>query len=619
MLRHATLDKIKDWFGLNSFASTQNLDLGWWYSSSNIVVTNDGSAACLRSPANFNTALATGNPILSVFDYAKTTGNLILFDIKDGSTVTTYSTTGTSNTSVRTGQADARWKRLAVNDWAYSINGTEFVQTNGTNTYRVGIDPPTSAPTISIITGGAGALADGVTVSYAYRNSTTGGVSTASPASNDSGAGSNKLRIAVAASGQAGVDGIVLFITQDGGSVRYLYVDASGNPVVNANTSGNIDINMSLLTNLDTLTPETAYNTVPPIDAFFMFRWKQRLVLCDFRTATTRQQLRYNSFETVFYGIPWECWWPTNAIAVPSKGDAARSGIETPVGALILGENDSYLLRGSLTDKVSAPEATVSVTEAIQPMNWSIGTRSPYTLKATPFGEIWLDQNKRIQIWNHDGFPVEAGLPIRNDLDAIQDTDAARNMAEAEWFQHGKQGGHYVLTASTTGSTNNKLFIITAYKDPEKGDMRFACGVSDIPAQCLAAAKVSGRKRLFAGQTDRLREIFDLDTQGAGWSSSQARIFKTIAGNNVEFCYWHSLKFDATSIKGLTLICANLDGTESQTIELEQDTGAGGAYYGLIDAYGYRKVFVFSFSSDDTQKRVIQNFRVAYGPKRRLL
>lgn len=617
--------KIADWLGLQTFGSEENLGNGWWRDSSNVVVTNDGSAQVLRSPANFNDALAAASNILSAFDYDKNSGNVILFDALSAGSVATWSTSGSTNTLLRQNQANARFVSQLVNDFAYRVNGTEFPQTNAVSFYSVGITSISTAPTVSLVAGGSGSLDSGVTVSYAYRNSTTGHVSQPSSASNNSGASASNLnlRIPVTASSQTGVDGIVLFISEDGGSVRYLYTNSAGDPIVNANSTGNIDISLALLTNLDTLTPETAYNEIPPTDAEFLGRWGDRLCLLGFSGAQTRGQIRYNIYENCYYGIPWESWWSLNAVNIPSRSDRARALIETPIGALVLAEQDACLIRGRLTDKVSGPQASVSVTEHIQPLNWSIGTRSPLTLKTTPFGEMWLDQNKRIQLWIREGFPTEAGLPIRTSLADILDTDAARKMAEAVWFQHGDQGGHYVLTASTAGSTNNKLFIITVYKDPEKGQLRFACAVSDIAAQCLFVAEVSGKKRLFIGVESgtRLREIFASGTEGAGWASTQERYLETVLGNDSEFQYWHSLRFDATNITGLRLTIANKDGSEEKQIELEQvaEDGTDAPYYGLIDTYGFRKVIKFDFGSDDTQLRVIKNLRVAVKTTARLI
>ncbi len=625
---------VKDWLGLQTFASAQNLDNGWFFDSSNIVVTNDGSAACLRSPGSFNTTLSTTNKILSVFNYDKQSGPLGLFDIQTGgaTSTTTYSTTGSANTSVRTGQANVRWNRVNVNNWAYGLNGVEFVATNGTSSYAVGVTPPAAAPAISYVAGGTAAYTVGVSLSYAYRNSTTLEVSAPTAFSNTLGAsGANKkVRVPVVASTQAGVDGIVFFLTVDGGSVRYLVIDSNGAPIVAANTTTNVDTDIAAIF-WDTLTPEPSFNTVPPQNANFLFKYKNRLLICDFRGATTRGQIMYSAFESVYYGVPWSCFPALNAINLPNKGDSARGGIESPVGALILGEQDGYLIRGTLTDKVSGPQAGISVTESIQAMGWGVGTRSPLSIKLTPFGPIWLDQSKRLQMWTYSTNSMtantlqEAGLPIRDQLGKILDTDAARVMAEGEWFQHGKDGGVYVLTASTAGSTNNKQFIISIYRDPETNALKFACAVSDFAAQSLAVLNVAGRKRLFLGMTDALFEIFDLDTAGAGWASGQTRYFRTMIGNDGEWNYYHSLRFSATNTFGLTVSVSDAvdtDGVISLTntvnLVLSQDQ-PGGDFYALIDSYGARKAISFVWDATDTKKRIIQNLRVASSSKKRLL
>src|SRR5688572_16945763 len=131
-LHNAKLVKIDGFFGLQTLAEESNLDPRWWSASNNIIVTADGSAAVLRSPANFNTATAHSNVALSGFDAASQSGNIIYWDINLAgvgvSSVRTYSTAGGANTTIRSNQADARWKRLMLNDQAYSLNGSEFIQ-----------------------------------------------------------------------------------------------------------------------------------------------------------------------------------------------------------------------------------------------------------------------------------------------------------------------------------------------------------------------------------------------------------------------------------------------------------------------------------------------------------
>ena len=622
---------IRDFRGLNSFASKQNLTPDWFYQSDNVIVTNDGSAAVLRSPAAFNDVLAvsTNNTVISAFDYAKTSGHLILFDLNPTAgvnSVATYVTTGTTNTLIRSNQAaDKVWKSLTINDWCYRLNGVEFVQTQGASTfYAVGITSPGSVPALSFnTTGASGALAVGVTASYAYRNSATGDVSAPSVPSVASGTSGSNNAIVVThtASSQTGVDGIVFFFTGDGGDQRYLYVDNNGDPVVQVNTTGTTAISLGSLSSLDTLTPEPIYNLLPPQDAYYMFRWRDRICLLDFQANASMQSfVQYSGLESCYIGVAQECYPPLNLLMVSAKGDKARSGVETPIGGLVLGEADSYLIRGELTDKLIGPNAETAVTESVQPLNWSIGTRSPKSVASTPFGVMWLDQNKRIQLWNYDGFPTEIGLALRSELVDIQDTDTIRGVITGTWFQHGKTGGHYALVAYTNASaTENKMFIVTLYRDPETGEMKTAGAVSSIGGNCVITAIVSGRGRAFIGGTGALREVLDLELQGAGWLSTQNRYFRILLGNETGFCFWHSIRLDITTVCGLNIYISNVDGTDEQEVILEQDTGAGGAWFGMLDTYGFRKQLRFVWDADDADERTVLNLRVAYSPKPRLL
>lgn len=630
-LRNGKRFFIQNFRGLNSFAHKHNLTPDWFYESDNVLITNDGSAAVMRSPAFFNDVLtvSTNNTVISAFDYQKQTGHLILFDLNSDSlsdSIATYVTSNGTNTLIRANQAaNKTWKSLTINDWCYRLNGVEFVQTQGTSTfYSIGITSPGTVPTLSFSTAGvSGSIANGVTASYSYYNSSTGHVSAPSlPSANSGTSGSNTaISISHTVSGQTGVDGIVFFITADGGSIRYLFVDPNGDPVVQSNTTGTTAISLGSLSSLDTLTPEPIYNLLPPTDAYFMFRWRDRICLLDFRDSTVRQSfVQYSALESCYIGVPSESWPPLNLLMVAAKGDRARSGIETPVGALILAQNDAYLIRGELSDKTSGPDAPEAVTESLQPLNWSIGTRSPRTLQATPFGVVWLDQNKRIQLWTYSGFPVEIGLALRTELVDILDTDDVRESIDATWFQHGETGGHYALTAYTNESlTQNKMFILSLYRDPESGELRNAAAVSSIGGNCIVTAVVNGRGRCFIGGTGALREVFDLTLEGAGWLDTQPRFFRLLMGNEQEFCYWHSLRLDITDICGLTIKISNMDGTEEKTVVLEQETGAGGAWFGLLDEYGFRKQLHFRWNAQDDTERIVLNLRVAYSPTGRLL
>ncbi len=621
-VRNAKAFGFSNFLGLQTFGSAQNLPSdGWWTDSSNVFVTNDGSAAVMRSPKAFNPTVAE-SPINTVFSYNKDTGTVLLFDA--GSPASVYVTDGTTNTFVFDGGIGKACYRQ-VNNRAYRLNGSQgvFHTTDGTTagTFFNGIFPPSSGPTITYVAGGSGVYAVGVNVSYAYRNSTTGHISQPSVSSNTLGPTTTSHTIRIGVQGDAGpsTDGIVVFVSTDGGSIRYLLIDSAGDIVVFPNTTGNIDLNIATI-HIDTLTPETSYNFAPPVIPnmpFYMFTYKNRLCLTDFRSADTRGTMQYSANEVVYAGVPWESWPPQNAVYTPNRSDAMRGGIETPLGALLFGELDSYLIRGDLTDKISSPTNPIAITETIQALSWSIGTRSPFSAKNTPFGTIWLDQNKRIQIWDYSTFPQEAGLPVRNRLAQIDDDIDSRFSAEGEWFQHGKDGGLYVLTAPISGIMTQ--FGISIYRDPETNQLRFACCQLDTGANCFSASFIGEQGRLFIGKSDQLFQIMDLDLEGDGWGLED-RFFTVVLGNETNFAYWHSVRFDASSISGLVIKVANLDSSDTKLVVPEVNTaGSGGAYRALLDTYGFRKTITFMYRKQDDKKRLVNNLFAVTSQKVRSL
>lgn len=458
-VRNLRLIPVEEWTGYDTFTDPQEVHPSAWVDSLNVVCTPNNNPVALRSPANYNPALSTTNKVISAVQYDRTAGALIFYDINasSGSNVATYSTDGTTNTSRRTGQADARWQSLNVNDSLYRVNGTEFIQYNtNLSAYAVGITAPASAPTASIVAGGSGTLATGVYVSYAYQNTTTGHIGECSAASGLSGptsGGNNTLRVAVTASAQTGVDKIVLFISEDGGTVRYLLVDSSGTIQAFSNTTGNIDISVAdIYRNFNV--EETAYNAPPPSGITFISTWKNRII------AAKGRSFYYSGFDQIAAGIPQEAWPPLNVITVPVKSATAKGGIDTPIGWLALSDQDAYLLSGEPTDKIDSGENTLQITEQFDQLGWKLGTRSPLTIVNTPYGTIWLDQNKHLQFWQWEGMPKPLALGIWPDLANIQNTDAGLAMAEATWFgAGGANGGFYVLTAQVTSYSSSALAL----------------------------------------------------------------------------------------------------------------------------------------------------------------
>ncbi len=394
----------------------------------------------------------------------------------------------------------------------------------------------------------------------------------------------------------------------------------NGDPIVYPNTSHNIDITSQYY--LDENVEETVFNVPPPAGATHMSRWKNRIIYTGFTGATTRQQLAYSGFDQIFYGSPYETVPPLNVITIPNKGESMKCGIETPIGWLGLSDRDAYLLTGAPTDKVDSGQNALQVTENLRQLGWKLGTRSPLCIVNTPFGVVFLDHNKHLQMWPYQGQPTEIATGLRVELNTIQGTDAALAMAEANWFQTGTDAGFFVLTGSTSGSTNNRLWIVTMVQKPQG---LFIAGVpSDIAAQCIFTTIVSGQMRCMIGVTDRLREILAFDTAGAGWPTGTNIYFDLVANNETLWSTLYATRWDATlntpndtPDPSVTVTAMELDGSKTMTIR-GRNLGSG-SFDGLINRYGIRQKVRWTIPADDAGHREIQNIHFVSVGKERVL
>lgn len=627
-VRNVHTESVDDWRGLNTIDDPVNLTPDWWIDSLNVIVGPSGSATALRSPKTITDPISV-TPI-SIFNYQPTVAlSNVMIDV-DGTGhffVDTYSfdTTTIPATPVlrRAGQtAGAIWKRLNIMTFCYGLNGTEFIQNDSNfSFYLVGIDKPAAAPTVSIIAGGTLTLTTGVTASYAYRNSVTTHVGLCSAVSSTSaatGGGANTLRIAVVQSAVTGNDGIILFLSTDGGGQRYLVVDANANPIVYANATGNIDISAQYL--LDTNTGETAYNYRPSNTAYFMFQHQGRIFLLNFLASDTERSLiKFSGKESIGIGVPTESYPPKNILQIPSRQESALTGISTPVGALILSDKDGYLLTGQVVDAVVSAQNQFQVAPTMQEMKWGLGTYSPRSLQVSPFGAIWLDQYRCIQLWPYTGRPTEIGLPLRSRLEDIYSAPGSLKNVDAAWIKTPEQ--QYYIMTGLLASGLYRMFIIGFYEDPWTRQMQTTYAVSDIQANCVAQiikSDVIGTLRCMVGVTGLVQQIMDLDLQGGGWGASQALYFQVMTGgfkNNGNYNHLHSIRFDS-NVQSTLVQTKQADDTN---IEVHPTSYDDLSMTALIDRYGPHKKLMFTFAKDDRNRMEIRNLRITYAAKGRAI
>lgn len=187
-------------------------------------------------------------------------------------------------------------------------------------------------------------------------------------------------------------------------------------------------------------------------------------------------------------------------------------------------------------------------------------------------------------------------------------------MAEAEWFPSGKDGGFYVLTASTSGSTNNRLWVVSLI-DTAQG-LVIAAAPSTIAAQCLVRATLSGADRMFIGITDRLREILDFDLEGAGWGSDEI-YFEFVANNASLYSTLHAIRYDGQNAGEVTVEAETTDDTGATLTTNLAPQYRGGSYSAVVNKNGTRQTVRMNFPTDDALRVEIANMRIITAQKKR--
>lgn len=603
------------WNGLNTFIEKTNIEPASWFDANNVLVNAKGEAEVLRSPKTFGSTVGSSGTLTGMSEYERVAGHALFID-RGTATYYLLAAAG-SPTSIRTGQSGNAWTSLTANNRFFRIDGTEFVQflPDLTSKYRNGIDPPAAAPTIAYVDSDSPAdasdssevdIAASLQGSYAYMNSTTGHVSPPSPLSNvlgpkNGGETDFAVSFTVVASAQTGVDKLVFFLTEDGGNIPYLVIDCdTGAVTTKSNTSTTIDLIFSAI-DRDTLTPEPIYNYPPQVTGSFMFLWKDRIML------VVNGGIQYSGFESCYIGQPQESWPILNQLNIPNKADQVIGGLSMQVGALIFGRQDSYLITGYPSDKTSSPNNTIAVTEHIEPLNWRIGITYPQTAVNTPFGAIWVDQTSRIRNWNMTGIPIEIAQPLRTELDAM--TGAMK----AKWYQHGKNGGFYIVTDGTT-----TLFIML-YLAADTGQLQFGYGKSTTLTPDAISACTFATERFFYAKTNQVYEILDPSLQGGGWAAGTPIFFDVMLGNDGNFSGLHSMQVEG-GMNELTVTVSAADGTELEEIILEEDLDTGGAFYGVIDSPVRRRhIMAFTYGIDDTEYRNVKGMQIFLQNKQRIV
>jgi hypothetical protein len=237
----------------------------------------------------------------------------------------------------------------------------------------------------------------------------------------------------------------------------------------------------------------------------------------------------------------------------------------------------------------------------MEPMKWNLGmyASGKDTARITPFGVIWLDQNKRLRIWTFKEFPQEIGVALREELDTMTNTITAR------WFQHGKNAGFYVIRDSS------KMLLVMVYQG-EDGQIKFGYGKSEVATDAIATATFTA-EQFFFGEDDQIYRFLNPDLAGDGWEDGTEIFFKTKVGNKGNFSYWHSVSVEGELGENFRLKVNDL------LIPLEGDTDTDTSIYGIVDQEGRRHTLECRFNLDDFERRSMDAVHIFMKNKKRVI
>jgi hypothetical protein len=259
--------------------------------------------------------------------------------------------------------------------------------------YLMGIQAPTVAPALST---GAGALSPTVGYQYVYcwYNSETGTLSTASPASGNTGPLTSKnITVTVDGTADPQVSQIQIFRTDDGGAVYYFLASITnpGNTTANY-TDSTVDSGLDDLL----IAPVVFANNPPPAGMDLIFWYGGRL------WGVSGNTLYFSAGPDATNGVGEECWPPGNNYTLPGSINAAAP---TSSGLIVFTKDSAYVSTGSTAATFTVPQ--------IWQANWGVQSQNCVAQD----GDNVFIFTSRGQVYNFSANGVqEIGWPIATQL-----------------------------------------------------------------------------------------------------------------------------------------------------------------------------------------------------------
>lgn len=528
--RGLTTRTIKRFRGLNAYAPLSQLGPEWAQDILNVIIGANGQPSKMRQPVVVTGGAAAAAGPQVFFDFQQANGTRQIF-ANIGNVLAYYTGDGT-NGPFQVGAAafPGPWSFAEVSNILIGANGTQVKKWTGTDLLNVGIAIPTVAPVFLGTLAGNLSPTFGYEWAYSWKGSGAAPalagpapveVSTASPATAQIGGGVVNKEFQLQAAnipppGDPQFDTLVWYRTKDGGGDLFRLAEVNINTgVVTFNGATVMSVGPAPFLVITDNTPDTALDLTtrapflnnPPIPGKYVAVGQGRVVIMNLVGAP--QDAIYSGYERILIGNPPECFPPNNRLRLAIGAEQIAGGGILQAGVVLFSNTDKmYMLRGQMEDITDT--APVQFTQYLEELPWTLGCLSHLTIKATPYGLVWLAGDKTVNLFDGHSQPIDLSGPVtpilRNITPGFESTCTAAyfNWLERDW---------YVLLVPYGGSiTPNRMLMWGLDTQTQQIDIM----VSTISADGIGVITTSKLQRqLMIGRNSLLYNLpVGIDTTG---------------------------------------------------------------------------------------------------------
>lgn len=530
--RGMSTQTVKRFRGINAYDPLSNLGPDWAQDALNVIVGSDGILHKFRLPQKVTAGGAfSPNGPQTIFDFQQANGVRQIF-ANIATQLGYYTADGAVGPTIVSASQPSNagpWSFVEVTNILFGVNGQKTLKWTGTDLLNIGIGAATVAPAIGADVVGNLSPTFGYEWAYSYKCSGAAPglvgpspieVGTASPPSQPAhGAGvvnkSFQLTATALAPADPQWDTLVWFRTVDGGGDLFRAAEVNINTGVvtfNAASVSTIGVapfltivdntpDLPLVFNgpaLDQTTRAPLINN-PPLLGKYAAVGQGRVFL--FNLPGAPQDIIYSGYERIAIGNPPECYPPNNRLRLAIGAEAIAGGGVIQAGVVAFSQvGKMYMLRGQIED--ISDVAPVIFTQYLEELPWNLGAFSHATIKATPYGLIWLASDKTVQIFDGSSKPKDLSRAVYPILRNI--TPGSESACQAAYFNWLDRDWYCLLVPYNGATTPNRMIFWGLDYDNSLIDIF----VSNIPADGVGTISTSTlQRKLYIGQQGLLYNL----------------------------------------------------------------------------------------------------------------